>query len=168
MEHFFEEICSMASLFKHESITFVIKEHPSCYHDHSKLHRKLIHAKVNVVFINDKPTEELIKHSFAVMTINSSVGMESLLFKKPVICLGEAIYGINGLTLPSISFEEAVKSLEKVIKGWVPDEKLRMNFLLYLYHVHLVKGSEGLPSDQHYANMAKKIGTIYNQCEQVH
>lgn len=166
MEQFFDEICSIANAFQDNNVTFVIKEHPSCNHDYAKLHDKLNQIKINIVFINDESTEELIKHSLAVITINSSVGMESLLFKKPVICLGEAVYCIDGLALSSRTTDEVIKSLKSVFHGWLPDEKLRIQFLLYLYHVHLVKGNERHPSEKHYIDMAERISKIHNNFEQ--
>ncbi|QNB12245.1 capsular polysaccharide export protein, LipB/KpsS family [Paraburkholderia tropica] len=40
----------------------------------------------------DNPTIELLKHAARVVTINSTVGLEALLYSKPVTCLGRAVY----------------------------------------------------------------------------
>jgi capsular polysaccharide export protein len=66
-----------------------IKEHPSA--DHSFAGRIADASGGRVVLDNETNTMERVATSRAVITINSSVGFESLLFIKPVIVLGHVI-----------------------------------------------------------------------------
>ena len=72
-----------------QSIPVVIKPHPSEYRrtDYVQLQRKyprLIFSRAGTI--------ELIKKSSLIITINSTVGFEGLIFQKPVIVLGKALY----------------------------------------------------------------------------
>ena len=73
------------------NINFVFKEHPSSIKDYPHLHKKADQI-LNIFFANGHPTQDLIINSDAVITLNSTVGIESLLFKKRVIVLGNAFF----------------------------------------------------------------------------
>lgn len=161
MEQFFEEVCTVAKHFEKENVFFIFKEHPSCEVDYSDLYQRIKNEKrQNVKFINSISTETLIKRAEAVITINSSVGMESLLFSKPVICLGNAVYGIDGLAFTPTSEQEITSCIQEILHGWQANEALRKKFLLYLYNDYLVHGSEKYPSEEHFLAMAKRIQTL--------
>lgn len=72
-----------------------IKEHPSA--DHSFAGRIAEASGSRVVLDNETNTMEQVAASRAVITINSSVGFESLFFDKPVIVLGHAFYDVEGV-----------------------------------------------------------------------
>ena len=119
---------------KEIDITFVFKEHPSSIKDYPDLH-KLQDEKV--FFANGYPTGELIKKSSAIITINSSVGIEGLLFHKKVITLGNAFYNIDGIVKHAKNKKELIQILKNLDK-WQLNEKLIDNFLKYLYFEYLV------------------------------
>jgi capsular polysaccharide export protein len=48
--------------------------------------------KDSVVFVSNANTVDLIQRSSCVVTINSTVGLEALIFKKDLITLGSALY----------------------------------------------------------------------------
>jgi len=115
---------------------FVLKEHPSSSINYPDLYKKVerIH---NVSFHNSYLTQELIENSSAVITVNSTVGVESLLFHKKVIVLGNAFYGIDGISLSV----KSVNSLIEVISNLDSLEfntQLVDNFLQYLYYDYLI------------------------------
>jgi len=115
---------------------FVLKEHPSSSINYPYLYKEVdkIH---NVSFHNAYLTQELIENSSAVITVNSTVGVESLLFHKKVIVLGEAFYGIDGISLSV----KSVDSLIDVINNLDSLEfnvRLVDNFLQYLYYDYLI------------------------------
>jgi capsular polysaccharide export protein len=75
----------------------------------------------------------LIEKAGAIITINSSVGIESLLFYKKVITLGSAFYNIEGI----VEHAENKNELENILKNlenYKLDKKLIENFLRYLYY----------------------------------
>jgi len=60
--------------------------------------------KVKVVHDVHLPT--LLKNAIGTITINSTVGLSSLYHETPVICLGRAMYDIEGLTAKSVDLDD--------------------------------------------------------------
>jgi len=118
------------------SYHFVFKEHPSSTVKYPHLHQK---AKKNpqIHFHNSHNTQNLIEKSMAIITINSTVGIESLLFHKKVIVLGDAFYAIEGISQRARDFESLLK-IVKTFKNEILDTNLVNNFLKYLYNVYLI------------------------------
>ena len=136
MRELFELIESIAHNFEFE---FILKEHPSSGKNYPDLHKKTKKLK-NIRFENGYSTQELIQKSLAVITINSTVGVESLLFHKKVIVLGNAFYAIDGLTFKVATKEEIIKVLTNIEKIKL-DDNLVDNFLKYLYYDYLIEGN---------------------------
>lgn len=133
MRMLFENIEKIA---KNSMYHFIIKEHPSSGIAYDDLHQRVIDIK-NISFRNTHTTQELIEKSIAVVTINSTVGIESLLFHKKVIVLGEAFYSIEGISYSVKNQKELVSILEK-IEILDVNNVLIDNFLKYLYHDYLI------------------------------
>jgi len=123
-------------LAKESDMHFIIKEHPSSRKDYDDLHKKS-EAIENVSFVNGYSTQELIEKSSAVLTINSTVGIESLLLKKRVIVLGDACYAIEGISKRVSNFQALLEILEN-LENWKVEDSLRENFLNYLYFDYLI------------------------------
>jgi capsular polysaccharide export protein len=121
---------------------FVLKEHPSSGVKYPDLYPK---AKENtqIHFHNSHSTQALIQNSVAVITINSTIGIESLLFHKKVIVLGDAFYAIEGISQRAKDFEALLK-IVKIFKNETLDTNLVNNFLKYLYNAYLIH------KDEHY------------------
>jgi len=136
MRHLFYVLKDIANELQ---INIVFKEHPSSRKEYPDLH-EIAKKDKYVSFANAYPTQELIEKSEAVITVNSSVGVESLLFYKKVITLGDAFYNIDGVVKHASSKEELVDIL-KNLKSWKIDKKLVENFLKYLYWDYLIPGS---------------------------
>ncbi len=132
-------------------INIVFKEHPSSRKEYPKLHNIAKNSEF-IQFANAYPTQELIEKAGAIITINSSVGIESLLFYKKVITLGSAFYNIEGI----VEHAENKKELENILKNlenYKLDKKLIENFLKYLYYDYLI------PSDfSDVEKIKRKIG----------
>lgn len=123
-------------LAQNSNYFFVIKEHPSSKKNYDDLHVESRKIK-NILFMNGYSTQDLIEKSSAVLTINSTVGIESLLFKKRVIVIGNAFYAIDGIVKRArdkIELINIIKNLDK----WKIDESLIENFLKYLYYDYLI------------------------------
>ncbi|WP_221793827.1 hypothetical protein [Oceanobacter mangrovi] len=132
-------------------ISLVIKEHPSCPKNFSDLH--LHHPRIH--FANEQNTQHLIEQAELVVTINSSVGLEALLFDKPVAVLGQAFYNLEGLCLSAQNQQQ----LEKIFLR--PEEwqasAYGKSYLSYLYNHYLVKGSWKQATKDHLHAMNQKI-----------
>ena len=140
MDDFMDLIISFGT--KYPDKNFVIKEHPSFRQ--SIIGKKPL--RKNIFFANGNSTEELIKNSRLIITLNSTVGIEALLFSKPVITLADACYNIDGLTRHASSIEKLNEFI--LDEGWLPDERLRIQFLGYIWNEYLFHGYfNNLPSD---------------------
>ena len=135
MEELFFVMKNIADELK---INIVFKEHPSSRKEYPHLH-KIAKESEFLQFANAYPTQELIEKSEAVVTVNSSVGVESLLFDKKVITLGKAFYNIEGIVKHAGSKKELKEILEN-LENWKVDKKLIENFLKYLYWDYLIEG----------------------------
>ena len=140
MDDFMDIIIEFAVRYPDKN--FVIKEHPSF--KQSIIGKKPL--RKNILFANGNSTEELIKNARLVVTLNSTVGIEALLFGKPVITLADACYNIDGLVRNASNSEQ----LNNLImdKDWLPNERLRLQFLGYVWNEYLLHGYfDNLPSD---------------------
>ena len=133
------------------SLKFVIKEHPSDPHKYSDLYYK----NPGIVFSN-RDTKELIEKSQAVVTINSSVGLEALLLHKVVIVLGEACFGIEGLSHQLSSMEELSVVINKLSSSH-PDVVLIEQFLDYLRREYCVPGFWRNPDSAHIGALIERF-----------
>jgi capsular polysaccharide export protein len=141
MEMFLDAVIAAAD--RNPDDVFVIKEHPSF----KRSVKGLRPDHPRVIFANSNVTSELIQNARAVITLNSTVGIEALLFEKPVITLGRACYNIEGLVLHA----ETAGALDTALgasRNWAPDDRLRRQFLGYLWNYYLVPGRyDDLPDD---------------------
>ena len=118
------------------NINIVFKEHPSSKKEYPHLHKIAKNSKY-IQFANAYPTQELIQKAKAIITINSSVGIESLLFYKKVITLGEAFYNIENIVKHCKNKPELFDTLQK-LDNYEIDKNLITNFLKYLYWDYLI------------------------------
>ena len=140
MDDFMEIIIEIAVRYPDKN--FVIKEHPSF--KQSIIGKKPL--RKNILFANGNSTEELIKNARLVVTLNSTVGIEALLFGTPVITLADACYNIDGLVRNASNSEQLNNLIMDV--GWLPNERLRLQFLGYVWNEYLLHGYfDNLPSD---------------------
>ena len=156
MPQLFNIIEKIASLTK---TNFIFKEHP---HErdftYEELHEK---AKNNpyIQFANANETDELIKKAKAIITINSTVGLEAMLMNKRVIVLGNAFYALDKITKKATN-EKELEEIIKNIDNWNPEVELIKRFLSYLINEYLVKGSWTNPNAEHIKAVEKRIKEI--------
>lgn len=85
----------------------IIKNHPLDigtinYRKYIKNMAKQLDLENRMIFIDGGNLEQLLKYCLGVITINSTVGISALAYDCPVICLGKAIYNMQGLTFQGI------------------------------------------------------------------
>jgi len=150
MRHFHAELVAAAD--RNPAVTFVIKEHPSW--------KRPIAGRVpphpRVIFANGARTPDLIRRSEAVLTINSTVGIEALVLGRKVIVLGTAIFALPGLVLTARDARTLDAALA-ALPGFRPDAALRRGFLGHLANAFLVPGSWREWSPDFPAHAARKI-----------
>lgn len=143
----------------------VFKEHPSSTVNYDYLHQQL-NQDVGI-FANNVSTQELIENSQAVVTINSTVGVEALCFSKKVIVLGEAYFSIKGLTIAANTVTELTHAITH-LDEFSPDPILCKRFLSYLYYAYLIPGSRSSASDEHCQLVADKLMSFLQELGTCH
>ncbi len=154
MRTLFQLFESIQNNIKDQQLHFLFKEHPSSLIDYPDLHKEASKNR-HLHIINDHSTQELIEKAQAVVTINSTVGIESLLLGKKVIVLGNAFYSIEGITKTAMD-KSGLTTVINNLDHWQPDPILREKFLKYLYFEYLVPGT----FDEENVNQYNKINQI--------
>ncbi|MEA3405345.1 MAG: hypothetical protein U9R28_06350 [Pseudomonadota bacterium] len=121
-------LCQRLSKVLGEGVTFVFKEHPSCNESYEDL-RKLQSPQLQ--FVYDVSTPILVEYAKAIMTVNSTVGIEGLIARKKVFVLGDALFGIEGISYP-VSSEKALLNLLLNLDSLEIDEIAISSFIDYL------------------------------------
>lgn len=160
MSHLFEVIIKIANQLNND-LVFVFKEHPSNKKEYPKLHQEASKNE-KIMFINNLPTQTLIQNAEAVITINSTVGIESLLFKQKVITLGNAFYSIDGITKHASSSEMLYGILSQ-LDDWEVNDTLITNFITYLYYDYLFQGTFNEPEQSAYPKIEKLLSCCNNR-----
>jgi hypothetical protein len=107
----------------------VLKEHPvSLGRNPFRMLRRL--TKIDNVRLVDPYTSshELIERSDAVTVISSTVGIEALMYAKPVLTMGQPYYAGFGVTLDIDSFRE-VREAVPALFDFKPDRERILRFL---------------------------------------
>lgn len=133
MSHFMELIENSAAEFEKQTIKvrFYIKVHP--LEKHVKLH---FHSKNIFVLHHNISSTQTIQHADAVLTINSTVGLEAIEQLKPCITLAPSFYSIAPIAFYSEP-HQLVETLQLAIAR--SDQKLQQQFISYLkerYQLH--------------------------------
>lgn len=113
----------------------VFREHPSCRQGNAEQLGRLVGDRVAVDNATD--TFELVRRSQGVVTVNSSVGLQSLLLGKPVAVLGRANYAIPSVVQPATG-RDALGEIFATARDWPVDEALRDAFLSFLAEEYYV------------------------------
>lgn len=139
-------------------LALVIKEHPKdeCF---AEVRNLISRAGLKVVFLRRADTRSLIKASTMVITVNSTVGLEGLLFYKPVITLGRAFYNIDGIVLHDDNPDNLDMLIEKAVNTPV-EKELIDKFLYYLKFHYQADGNLDCPDEKNIAPVAKRIKNI--------
>jgi capsular polysaccharide export protein len=107
----------------------VIKEHPLSIGRNSigLIHRLTRHPNIRLVAPRTS-SHDLIQRAQAVVVISSTVGLEALLYGRPVLTLGQPFYSGYGVTLDVDSFRELRAKVMEVL-DFEPDRERILRFL---------------------------------------
>ena len=142
----------------HKNLRIIIKEHPS---DQGRQNYDFLRTQYpEITFLKQFSTEQLIEHAAAIVTVNSTVGMEALMKHKDVIALGNASYTIDGIVKRAQSVDGIVSALTLLHDNH--DDELIDQFLYYIRYHYLIEGSWRAPTDAHYASVSNRIAEIMN------
>jgi hypothetical protein len=107
----------------------VLKEHPMSLGRSSIRLLRRLRRRENIRLVDPyTSTHELIRRSEAVVVIGSTVGLEALLYDKPVLTLGQPYYSGFGVTLDVDSFVEIREKVPELLR-FRPDPERIAEFL---------------------------------------
>jgi hypothetical protein len=146
-------------------IDVVLKEHPMSVGRNSIALLRRLRRRPNVRLVGPyENTHELIRRSVAVAVISSTVGLEALLYDKPVLTLGQPFYGGYGVTLDVDSFAEIRDKVPELLR-FRPDSERIARFL----HAAMRSCYPGAPVlvDRSQENAVRLAGSIATMAEKV-
>ena len=141
-----------------KKMTLVVKEHPKdpCL---AQLKKSVRSSDIDVVFLRQADTRRLIEESSLVITINSTVGIEGMLYYRPVIILGNAFFSIDGIAYHCDDLENLDILIEKVLDNPV-DKDLINKFLYYLKFHYQVDGLLNKPDETNIQPVVNRINKV--------
>jgi capsular polysaccharide export protein len=118
-----------------DDLALVVKEHPS---DYGRIdYRALRESLPRVRSVRTTPVSEIVGKARAVVTLDSSVGVEALLNMRPVATLGRALYNVPGVAR-HVRPEERLADVLPELVGRPEDEDLVTKFLYFLRYEYLL------------------------------
>jgi hypothetical protein len=142
----------------------VLKEHPMSVGRNSLALLRRLRTRPNVRLVEPHTSShELIRTAEAVAVISSTVGIEALLYEKPVLTLGEPFYAGYGITVDVDSFAEIRTKVPELLR-FRPDGERIVRFLAAAMRATL----PGAPVlvDRSDENAAALAGSIEQVAEQ--
>lgn len=139
-----------------EGWALVVKEHPSCRTRNADVLRE--HAQPGLVVSEAEDTFALVRCARGVLTLNSSVGLQSFFFDRPVCVLGDAFYRQPGLVETAESEEELGEQFARAA-DWRFDPGLRDAFMSWLCEEYYVPIDERNPAviSERAAEMVRRL-----------
>ena len=152
MGQLYQHLANVIDNTNDANLHIVIKEHPSESVRHDSLH----HKHPRILFANQCNTQMLIERSQAVLTINSTVGIESLLLGKPVMVLGSACYGIDGVCAKVSNESELLNTLNNL--AWCEgDDEIKRGFLNFMYEHYVIPTAWANIDEKHAQALTKRL-----------
>ncbi|WP_339668763.1 hypothetical protein [Dasania marina] len=124
---------------QYPEVIFLVKNHPK---SKIKVTNKDTSKFYNCILIDDISVKQILPICHHVITNNSNVGFESLLFGVPVIQAGSSFYQGSGLTIIVKSLCEIDRIISKLMAGDLPENNLQIeaqNFMAGLWDKGLLE-----------------------------
>lgn len=133
----------------------VVKDHPQQMGALPKQTIDTLDQVATVVSV-DMSAWEVADHADAVVTLNNTVGYESIIQGKPVITMGNAFYNRSGYTHDVNNLDRLTETLETAVNsGGVPEERL-VEFINGIFEVSY-PGRWGDTSEKNVAELTDSI-----------
>jgi len=97
-----------------------------------------------MIFANGNDSVELMKNASALLTINSSMGVQGLLFDYPVLTVGQSCYSFPGLAEHAKNLAESIELIKQIDRLPV-DREARVRFIAYVHKHYLLPASLSAP-----------------------
>ena len=139
-------------------LALIVKEHPIDARI-VKIQKLVEKLDVKVYFLRYADVRKLIKESRLVITINSTVGIEGMLFDRPVITLGKAFYNIDSLVHHCDNHDELDSVIEKSLDTPI-NKDLVDKFLYYLKFIYQIDGELNKPDEENIKPVIRRIKEV--------
>ncbi len=121
-------------------VDLVFKHHPmdrgrTLYYDYIRTTAERLGVSHRVYAVHDAHLPTCLKNAIGTVTINSTVGIQSLYHGTPTIVLGKALYDIDGLTCKGMPLDRFWS------EHYPPDKRLFQKFRGYLIEQTQLAGS---------------------------
>ena len=137
-EAFLQEVLSSFDIHAPPEAVLVVKQHPLDYaieRSARKVEALVVQYGLQgrVIYLRKTSIDKITPIAFAVLTINSTAGLATIVLEKPVICLGRSFYSIRGLTFhgPLHAFWTEARP---------PDPQLTCGFVTFLMATSQING----------------------------
>jgi len=138
-----------------DDLHIVFREHPCAKTKYSDLYKQAA-KHPRLCFDQQSDLTEIITNAEAVVTINSTVGLESLLLDTKVITLGEAFYNVSSLVLSASSPSDLATQIN-ALSRFSLDRKLLQQFVGYLESDYVIAGDWKKPDEQHFDSIRQRF-----------
>lgn len=150
-------VCQSLSKQSQDKLIFVFKEHPACDENYDDLRKK---QTANLQFIDDLNTSDLVEYADAIITVNSTVGIEGLMARKKVLVLGDALFGIEGISYP-VNSEQLLLGLLLNLEDLVLNEEAIASFIDYLrYDYGIPENAMKAPGSAHWLAANQRLSLL--------
>ena len=145
----------LESMIKHDDAYIIVKTHPEDSTVDTGSLQKILGDRGTVM--DNMHIHWLIEASHAVVVRNSTVGLEALLFRKPVICLGKSAYSEKGFTYDVNDRESLITTIDRVLslpQSYAGNDDKFYYFLYYLLnHYHYSLSQENKAYNKRFMEM---------------
>ena len=114
---------------ENKDIIFLVKNHP--------VERNYkINPATNIKIVDNFHYKDCIAYSDCVLTINSSVGLQAMMWNKPVITLGKSFYNFVDINRKAESKEEIVNFIKNPLIPNMEKVKRFIYYLKFMFYTH--------------------------------
>lgn len=108
----------------------ILKEHPMSLGRNSLSMLRRLTRLPNVRLVEPyTSSHDLMRDAEAIIVISSTVGLEALMYDKPVLTVGQPFYAYAGVTLDIESFADLREAVPRIVREWRPDHDRILRFL---------------------------------------
>ena len=143
MDHALRDVVEAASAF---GLRVVCRPHPESPNRPAEV--------PNVIYDNSISLHGMLDHASAVVVLNSTVGLESMLMGKPTITLAHSIYSEKGASMSAVGKDNIRDRLDDVLSGrfnaWVAQHRLEeLVWLILSRYLVMQDGTKTNEQNQH-------------------
>lgn len=146
---------------ENDDLIFIIKNHPA----ESNFNYHMINEQENIIIADKYHYKDCIAYSDIVLTINSGVGLQAMMWEKPTIILGKSIYQFENINYKANSEKEILKLIDGAKK---PDMEKVKRYIYYLRFVYYsVCFMKKLTKNSSFPSLFKKISYVDNEGKRI-